>query len=457
MIYERGIHMNLKRFLKTAACGIACAAAVLSFTGCDKYSKMLKDDPESYIGTVMQNTAAEMSKGKNETISDVLSKAAENGTFTVDFEVEGIKFSGELYADEKQGATSQSYTVANNGQSVQLYIYGDKDGMKLGTIGQSGSHIYDVKFSNIKEKLAASIFNPDSDSYYAMDSETYSQFMEYAEEIAAAIGQDAKDSDEYDHTIDDYFKEHGRTVEEKVDTDIGGESVKANIITYTLDKDELKELTNKLSENMDTDEATLDYIKKSLDVVESCDMTVKFYVNSKTHVLMRAEVNVNTTADGESAKMYIDALLGADPANATEQSIRFGVSGDGEEEYYLISSSRTENGSSMTITETSDGETEQVAKLSTTLDGDSYTVSADISDYSLGINGTLTYDDSSVNVTVDSVSFGNFSYAPSAKVSVRKGGEILKLDAEKEFLDITEEELNELIENIQSDISGIFE
>ena len=107
--------------------------------------------------------------------------------------------------------------------------------------------------------------------------------------------------------------------------------------------------------------------------------------------------------------------------------------------------------------ETNNGETNQLAKLSATLDGDSYTVSADISDYSLGIKGTLTYDDSSVKATVDSVSFGSFSYAPNAEIGVRKGGEILKLDADKEFLDITEEELTELIENIQSDILGIFE
>lgn len=454
--------MNLKRLLKTAVCGIACAAAVLSFTGCDKYSKMLKDDPEEYIGTVIENTAKEMSKGKNETISDVLSKASENGTFTIDFEVEGIKFSGELYADEKQDAMSQSYTIANNGQSAKIYIYGDKDGMKFGTIGQSGSHIYDMKFSNIKEKLAASIFNPDSDSYYAMDSETYSQFMEYAEEIAAAIGQEAKDSDKYENTVENYFKDNGRTVAEKVDTDIGGERVNANIITYVLTKEELKELTEQIMENYDgkdiDKEDAMNEIMESFDKLDDCCVNITFYVNSKTHVLMRAEVNADITASGESTvEMYADILLGADPANAKEQSIRFGVSNDEEEAYYLISSSREENGSSLTITETSGGETEQLVKLSTTLDGDSYTVSADISDYSLGINGTLTYDDSSVNVTVDSVSFGSFSYAPSAEVSVRKGGEILKLDAEKEFLDITEDELTELIENIQSDISGIFE
>lgn len=96
--------------------------------------------------------------------------------------------------------------------------------------------------------------------------------------------------------------------------------------------------------------------------------------------------------------------------------------------------------------------------MSTVIDGDSYTVSADIgSDNSAGISGTLTYDDSSVTATVDSISFGNFSYAPSAVVVMRKGGEILKLDADKEFLTVTEDELTELMENISSDFSGIFE
>lgn len=456
--------MNFKRFMKSAFCGIACAAAALSFSGCDKYGKMLRDDPEEYIETVMKNTAEEMLKSKNEDISDVISKASENGTFTVDFEAEGVKFSGEMYADENQGAMSQSYTLANGGQSAQLYVYGDRDGMKFGTVGQSGSHIYDVKFSDLKEKMAASIFNPDSGSAYALDSKTYAMYMGYAEEIAAAIGQETTVSDNNKQpVIEDYFKDRGRTVKEKVDTDIGGERVRANIISYTLNKDDLNELTDRVMENYDgsdpEEEAALNYIKKSLDNLESCNMAITFFVNSKTHVLMKSDINVATTPDGGfTSEMYAEILLGADPANAAEQSIRIGGGSGGEDAYYLISSTRTENGSSLIITSTSGGETEQLFSLSTVIDGDNYSVSADIgSDNSAGISGTLTYDDSSVTATVDSISFGNFSYAPSAVAVMRKGGEILKLDADKEFLDITEEELTELMENISSDFSGIFE
>ena len=456
--------MNFKRFMKSAFCGIACAAAVLSFSGCDKYGKMLRDDPEEYIETVMKNTAEEMLKSKNEDISDVISKASENGTFTVDFEAEGVKFSGEMYADENQGAMSQSYTLANGGQSAQLYVYGDRDGMKFGTVGQSGSHIYDVKFSDLKEKMAASIFNPDSGSAYALDSKTYAMYMGYAEEIAAAIGQETTVSDNNKQTvIGDYFKDRGRTVKEKVDTDIGGENVRANIISYTLNKDDLNELTDRLAENYDgadpSEEATLNYIKKSLDNLESCNMEITFFVNSKTHVLMKSDINVATTPDGGfTSEMYAEILLGADPANAAEQSIRIGGGSGGEDAYYLISSTRTENGSPLIITSTTDSGTEQLASVSTVIDGDSYSVSADIlSEYSAGISGTLTYDDSSVTATVDSISFGNFSYAPSAVAVMRKGGEILKLDADKEFLDITEEELTELLDNIDADFTGIFE
>lgn len=456
--------MNLKRFMKSAFCGIACAAAALSFSGCDKYGKMLRDDPEEYIETVMKNTAEEMLKSKNEDISDVISKASENGTFTIDFEVEGVKFSGEMYADENQGAMSQSYTLANGGQSAQLYVYGDRDGMKFGTVGQSGSHIYDVKFSDLKEKMAASIFNPDSGSAYALDSKTYAMYMGYAEEIASAIGQETEVSDNNKQpVIEDYFKNRGRTVSEKVDTDIGGENVRANIITYTLNKDDINELTDRLAENYDgadpSEEATLNYIKKNLEYLDDCVMTITFFVNSRTHVLMKSDINVATTSDsGYTSEMYAEIILGADPANASEQSIRFGANDDGEDEFYLISSTRIENGSSLTVTETIGGATEQLFSMSTVIDGDSYTVSADIgSDNSAGISGTLTYDDNSATATVDSISFGNFSYAPSAVVVMRKGGEILKLDADKEFLTVTEDELTELMENISSDFSGIFE
>lgn len=448
-------------------------------SGCKNYGKMIKEQPEEYIKMAAENTANAMFKSKiSDEYSPIFDEAAKDGTFTLDFEAEGITFSGECCVNEKQGAVSQSYTVTGSeGASAQIYVYADESGMKFGTIGQSGSHIYDVNFSTLAEKLAASIFAPDSDSSYSIDQESYDKILEYLEEIHSATESSEEASNEYKEIIDSYLANHKPITEEKADAGIGDEMVKSNIFTYEIPYEDVKMLTEQLLDaalnEYEADEAGYlsSYSKEDIknemtslfDRIEDCSIKLVYYINSKTNVLMKSDFTLNVTSDGENGEIYINAFYGADPETSERKSVKLGVRDDTEDNYFLADIIDSEKTSEISVTMTDDGEETKLLTLISERDGDSYKISAKLldSEYSASVEGTVTADKNSFNLTVDKIGASQgaaeFSYSPKAVANVRKGGELLKLDAEKEFLDITESEMDELMQNIEEDFEAVFD
>ena len=146
----------MKKFIraaKSSAAAVLCAVGVMSLSGCENYGKMLRDAPDEYIETAMENTMESIG-GKTFTEErKLLEQALEDGSFSLGFEAEGITFNGVCEVNEKSNAVSQMYTLSNaEGNSAQVYVYADKDGFKFGTIGDSGSHIYDVTLESLAGK-----------------------------------------------------------------------------------------------------------------------------------------------------------------------------------------------------------------------------------------------------------------------------------------------------------------
>ncbi len=136
--------------------------------------------------------------------------------------------------------------------------------------------------------------------------------------------------------------------------------------------------------------------------------------------------------------------------------------GDISYEFY-IDTVNSESGSATNIA-MSDGETRtDVAVLTYTKEGENYTLALDIPEASLTCKaeGTLKTDKNSFELTVDRLSAGTGSgevaYSPKGVFKVEKGGEINELEAEKEFLDLTEEEMDALTENVENDFSAVFD
>lgn len=465
------------RAAKSAAAAVLCAVGVASLSGCENYGKMLRDAPDEYIETAMENTMESMGGSTFTEEKKLLEQALEDGSFSLGFEAEGITFNGVCEVNEKSNAVSQMYTLSNSeGNSAQIYVYADKDGFKFGTIGDSGSHIYDVTLEGLAEKLAASIFAPGSGSAYEMSEEDYNVFVEYAEMLSSAMDEtNGKGGDKYQKVIDDFVKNLSPMTVEGADVDISGETVKANTVTYQVGTEEIKGLLNQLIdlliEDGQFDPETTGYseeeFREQLDdamaSLENFSITAVYDVNAKTHVLMRSDITLKITADGETVDIKLNSLYGADPASAEKQTHTFSMTADGETLDVIMDVTHTETSTAVTanMVNSEAGNTE-LFTVTANKDGENYSLSADImGTITAGVEGTISTSSSAFDMTIDrvyaNVGSGEMSYSPKAAVSVKKGGEISVLDAEGEFLDITEEEMDALGENIANDFGAVLD
>lgn len=465
------------RAAKSAAAAVLCAVGVASLSGCENYGKMLRDAPDEYIETAMENTMESIG-GKTFTEErKLLEQALEDGSFSLGFEAEGITFNGVCKVNEKSNAVSQMYTLSNaEGNSAQVYVYADKDGFKFGTIGDSGSHIYDVTLESLAEKLAASIFAPGSGSAYELSEEEYNVLVEYAEMLSAAMNEaDSKDGDKYQKVIDDFVRDLSPMTVEGADVDIGGETVKTNTVTYTVGTGEVKALLNQildlLIEDGQFDPETTGYseeefraqLDEAMAGLENFSITAVYDVNAKTHVLMQSDITLNITAEGETVDIKLNSLYGADPASSEKQTHTFSMTADGETLDVIMDVTHTETSTVVTanMVNSEVGNTE-LFTITANKDGENYSLSADImGTVTAGMEGTISTSSTAFNMTIDRVfanaGSGELSYSPKAKVNVKKGGEIDLLDAEGEFLDITEEEMDALGESVANDFGTILD
>lgn len=454
----------------------AAAVAALTMSGCTNYTKMLEERPAEYISMAQENTAKAMAGNIFGEEYKLLQEACEDGSLKLDFEIEGVQFSGELYVNEKDEKSAQMYRVTGTeGTSAEVYLYTGKDGLKIGTNGISGRHVYDVTFEGLTEKLAASIFAPDSGTEYAMEQEEYDAVVQYIDEMSAAMEGDGSESaDKLLAVIDDFKEAHPPVTEEKADADIGGETVSANIVTYSYSKEDIASLTEQFVDlylNEYADEKDFEYYSKDeqkeqimslFNEMDSCDLKIVHYVNSKSHMLMMTDIDLLASADGENMYFYADVIYGADPENSNKQSFKAGVGEDGEEEDAVEADITTnENGSEIVFSVTVNGEEKELATLVSTKDGENYTITLDIpsAEISCKAEGTVKTDKKSFEITLDRVSAvsgsAEVSYLPKGVLTVEKGGTMPELDAEKEFLDITEEEMDTLYNNIVDDINAV--
>lgn len=470
----------MKKFLgglKAAVCTAAAAAAALTMSGCTNYTKMLNEQPAEYISMAQENTMKAMAGNAFGEEHKILQEACENGSFKLGFEVEGVQFGGELYVSEKDGKAAQIYKLTGSeGTSAEMYLYAGKDGLKFGTNGNSGRHVYDVTFEGLAEKLAASVFAPDSGSEYAMAQEEYDLIVQYIEEMSAAMEDGSSEAaDDFSSILENFKEAHPPVTEEKTDTDIGGETVSANVVTYSYTKEDIASLTEHLVDlylNEYADEKDFEYYSKDeqkeqimslFDEMDSCDLKMVHYVNSKSHMLMMTDTDIFVTVGEETMCISADALYGADPENSASQSYSASISNNSDEYAFRADVARGENGSSMTMFVTESGEEKEFATLASSKDGEDYTITLDVpsAEISCKAEGMVKTDKKSFEITLDRVSAvsgsAEVSYLPKGVVTVEKGGTMPELDADKEFLDITEEELDTLLENIESDFTAVME
>ena len=470
----------MKKFSRFLKCTAAAALCTLTLSGCDKYNKMMDENPQEYINIATENTTEAMVKSAFAEEAAVIEKALKDGTAGFSFDIEGVKFNADAYVNEADKKTSQLYTVEIGGEKVDIYAAVNDTAVKFGTIGKSGEHIYEINAKTIEEDLKGSIFAPGSGSSLEIPQEDFDMIIETIGEAVAAIESGEEELPEsyaeLEKIVDEMMSEV--VVEKKVDVKVAETDVKANILTFNFDKEDLKKLFDAYidiameemaaqGEEVNKEEMTAEF-NTVLESISKFDMTLVYYVNSKTHCLMQVDCKMDMTVtegeESQNVKADIVASYGADPAASDKMTIEMTIDANGETIVVeIISERKSENETEVKINAAMQGMTMEIVALNFKKDGENYTITANVPvlEAEAAVNGTFKTTGTSVEATVDKVTYamateeieGNVENL-NIKCYIKQGGEYTDKTA-KGFFTLTEEELMTEVEAIGNDFGAL--
>ena len=471
----------MKKFGRILKCTAAAAVCALTFSGCNKYDKMMDETPMEYVNLAAENTTSAMVKSAFAEEAAVIEKAMKEGTMGFSFNYDDIKMNSDNYLNEAGKKASGTYTIDIAGEKVELYYAVNNNTIKFGESGKTaGETVVEIDAKTLLDDLAGSIYAPGSGSNLEMSQEDYDMIVEALGEVVAAVnGETAETPEEYaeiEAIVDEMMKD--ATVEKKVDITVDETAVKANIITINFDKADIEKLADAYvditvkemiaqGEDVSAEEVKAE-LDEALKSIGKFDMKAVYYVNSKTHCLMQMDctVDMSVTVEEETEEIKVNTVTnyGVDPAASNTVKMDMDVEAGGEKiELGILSERKSENETEVTIDASMQGMSMKVLVLNFKKDGENYTISANVPvvEATATIGGTLKTTSDSVEATVDTVSYAMTSEGIDGNVEdfnikgyIKQGGTFDDREA-KNLFKLTEDELMTIVEAISTDFGAL--
>lgn len=458
--------MNIRTVKKTSA-ALTAAALGLSLTGCTNYKKLMEEEPGKYVALAAKNTAKALIKPDELGIAAQVASALESGAayITVDSKDMdySIYFSGSDSTEYQLGGLSMS---SDNG-TLDMRFSADKQKLSASVNGPASDYAYFVDLDTFSDKLDYSIFRADSGSDYALDEDTINSIKEAVESIKAEINKTEKDNSADNGKYDDYIDRIGITSMTS-DISVDGEDVKADVITYSIDSalfdDIMADFYKESYSDYYTEEEWTEFEQQLRDSLDA-EMSLDFNINSKTHMLMSMTLRGSFTSDDDTADILSELIFGVNPEKSDKLSLYLKISENGDSESFNADffKGATTDGTTVwnsvySLTE-KDGEV-KTAHSSLTYVKDTGALSlvfTNVDEETVSINGSVTSDSNGAAISLDSItSSEGEDLMDGTSVSVRFAKDpIPVVTADKDFLDITDEELDAMGENIEKDLMTV--
>lgn len=472
---------NMKNIGRILKCTAAVAVCALTFSGCNKYDKMMEETPLEYVNLAAENTTSAMVKSAFAEEAKIIEQAVMDGTMGLSFKYDTINVDTETYVNEKDKKASGTYIIEANGEEVEIYYAIDDTTVKFGEKGKTaGENVVEINAKTLVEDLAGSIFAPGSGSSMELPQEDYDMIVEYLGEVVAAVENNGEDLPEEYEELEELINEmmNDATVEKKVDTEVDGTEVKANIITFNFNKDDIKTILDAYvdvaveemiaqGEDVSREEITAE-LDEAMNAIEKIDIELVYYVNSKTHSLMQMDckVDMSVSDDNESQAIGIECITsyGADPAESDEVTMDMTIEADDEKlKLGMVSERKSEDETEVTVDMSMQGVSMEVVVLNFKREDNEYTISAEIPvvEATATISGNFETTSDSVEVTVDKVSYAMASEGIDGNLEdfeikgyIKQGGKFDDRDA-KNLFKLSEDELMGIVEAIGTDFSAL--
>jgi len=447
--------------------GTAAALAV-SLSSCNNYSKLIKDSPDEYIKLAAENTVKSIAASRSTGVYDAFSNAVKAGTVKADVNYQNVNASLAVMNDENK-SVGMDAAVKVEDSDLKIKIYSDKDNAEFLISGYDEDHLYKLDLANFENDLKNSVFGTDSDSSYSLDEDTVKELTDAVTEFRDAFA-DADGENEFQKAWTDFVKGLEYTSSSEKVTLSDGTEFKANIIKCSVSGDKMKDYIDKMS-GIAGEDSYLSYyfdsMNETLDSISNIDFT--FTVNSKSHELVSVDSAFPMTLEDEKYNMDINLDLGSDPAKSAKYSLNVTASpesdpADTATADVILEMNGTDGNISDKLTfSAKDADIDESGEITfdyNKADG-AYTLEYSASnDSAVKLGGVITVNGKNAEITVDSASLKS-QYDDEAQdagdISVKIAfteDKPQSLGADKNFLSVTEDELDAFVNDVVSGLYG---
>ncbi|MGN0696041.1 MAG: hypothetical protein ACI4J5_04655 [Oscillospiraceae bacterium] len=458
--------MNIRSVKKISA-ALTAAALGLSLTGCTNYKKLMEEEPNKYVTLAAKNTAQALIRPDELGIAAQAASALESGTAYITVDTKDTDYSAYFSGSDKSDYQLIGLSMSSDKGTLDLKLSADKQKLSAAVTGPTSEYAYFVDLDTFSDKLDYSIFSTGAGSNYALDEDTINSIKEAIESVKDMInGTETEDADD-DNKYSDYIDRIGIS-SVTADISVEGEDVKADVITYSIDSvlfDDIMADFYKESYSDYYTEEEWDQFEQQLRDTLDAEMSLVFNINSKTHMLMSMTFSGRFTTDDYTDDISGGLVFGAKPDKSDKISLYFNVNNNGSTESFNADffKGTTTDGTTVWNAVYSLTENEEINTASSVLTyvkdtGALSLVFTNVDGETVSINGSITSDAGSAAISLNSLtSADGEDLMDGTVISVRFAKDpIPAVSADKDFLDITEEELDAMGKIIMNDFETVF-
>lgn len=444
----------MKKIKNRILAAVSSAAVCVSVSGCVNYSKLMQDDQWRYITIAAENTFKDMSTADKKIISELLPKGAgSSASLTVAHpEYGNYTFSGA--SDDKTASFGISADIS--GKNFSADCFSDSKALVFSVKGDGCDHAYSVPYSDFKEKLDSSVFGKgDPDSKYSLDEDTLNEIKDMLDDYIKKL-------EDRSETVDP-FKELMTVSAESRDKVVDGETIAADVITYSISAESCDEyITDSNRKNLEgyLDEEELNEYLDMLREKTDLSGSLSFVIN-KEHRLVQVEFIFGGTYYDSPLNIGASVSFGTDPARSDKTNFYCSIS-DGEyvQDTAITVSKTVVDGTVLTKTaEIVSGNS--TARIDLVLDAAAgkYTLTSARGEELFGLEGTVKADGHSLTIDLTNA----YNNDPSVNlledwiISLNINDSAPRaISADREFLSLTEEETDKFLEDINNCLNNLF-
>lgn len=454
--------------LALALCLLLTSCLVLG--SCDKVSEdKMKKDPSTVLSDAVQNTTTQFFKD-TANVSPVIAKAMKSGSLSISLEAELLeefsvgKITETIYVSEKDKKIVSDTLVNYDGEDLTARIFMDKNGIIVNSesiIGNGNS--YGLFPATLAEKFTSSELAEIMGLTEAEDiAEVNEVLSSVADAYKKAFEKDQKDATDLSNKL---LATLELTVSEQQIPTEGGKGIDCIVASCKFNNDTYEAYLKLTMEEMGfSDEELSTSVDEAItDMTEDTDidLTINVFVNAKDGNCEKitvtgtvadkdtpdvAEIDASVTFSATAIVVSAEITEGEEvttvTADLTKEETKDGVT-------YKFTVKVKQSGTSVTFAEMtvdyvkSSGDFTITVELPETIEED------------IVIKGKITSDKNTATVSVNSVKYDNVEVELKLDITFNATAEFPETPADvKDVVELTEEDLEKLMEDFQSSKLG---